>query len=94
MTVVPYREVIIAASLPALAYFGCLFLTVVFQARKQGIEAVGDVTDDMRLTGEDKLHLVMIFAPILLILVLLLTPKEAVGCGPLAGLWGCAADHH
>jgi TRAP transporter 4TM/12TM fusion protein len=88
MTVVPYREVIIAASLPALAYFGCLFLTVVFQARKQGIEAVGEVTDDMRLTGEDKLHLVMIFAPILLILVLLLTPKEAVGCGPLAGLWG------
>ncbi|WP_238367452.1 TRAP transporter permease [Mesobacterium pallidum] len=88
MTVVPYREVIIAATLPAAAYFGCLFLTVVFQARKQGIEAVGDVTDDMRLTREDKLHLVMIFLPILLILVLLLTPKEAVGCGPLAGLWG------
>lgn len=88
MTVVPYREVIIAASLPALAYFGCLFLTVVFQARKQGIEPVGEVTEDMRLTGEDKLHLLMIFAPILLILVLLLTPKEAVGCGPLAGLWG------
>ena len=89
MTVVPYREVIIAATLPALAYFGCLFLTVVFQARKQGIEAVGDeVSADMRLTGEDKLHLTMIFAPILLILVLLLTPKEAVGCGPLSGLWG------
>ena len=88
MTVVPYREVIIAAVLPAVAYFGCLFLTVAFQARKQGIEAVGDVTDDMRLTGEDKLHLVMIFGPILLILVLLLIPKEAVGCGPLAGLWG------
>ena len=88
MTIVPYREVIIAASLPALAYFGALFLTVVFQARKQGIEAVGEATDDMRLTGEDKLHLVMIFAPIFLILILLLTPKEAVGCGPLAGLWG------
>ncbi|MDQ2088906.1 TRAP transporter permease [Marimonas arenosa] len=88
MTVVPYREVIVAATLPALAYFGCLFLTVVFQARKQGIEAVGEVTEDMRLTGEDRLHLLMIFAPILLILVLLLTPKEAVGCGPLAELWG------
>jgi len=88
MTVVPYREVIIAAALPAAAYFGCLFLTVVFQARKQGIEAVGEATEDMRLTATDKLHLVMIFAPILLILVLLLTPKEAVGCGPLAGLWG------
>ncbi|WP_417207198.1 TRAP transporter fused permease subunit [Antarctobacter sp.] len=88
MTVVPYREVIIAATLPAVAYFGCLFLTVAFQARKQGIEAVGDVTEDMRLTGEDKLHLLMIFLPVLLILVLLLTPKEAVGCGPLASFWG------
>lgn len=88
MTVVPYREVIIAAALPALAYFGALFLTVVFQARKQGIQAVGEASDDMRLTREDKIHLLMIFAPILLILGLLLTPKEAVGCGPLAGLWG------
>ncbi len=88
MTVVPYREVIIAAALPAVAYFGCLFLTVVFQARKQGIEAVGEATDDMRLTPADRLHLLMIFAPIGLILILLLTPKEAVGCGPLAGLWG------
>ncbi|WP_322867188.1 TRAP transporter permease [Aquicoccus sp. G2-2] len=88
MTVVPYREVIIAATLPAVAYFGCLFLTVVFQARKQGIEPVGDATDEMRLTREDKLHLMMIFLPIALILVLLLTPKEAIGCGPLAGLWG------
>ncbi|MDF0600829.1 TRAP transporter fused permease subunit [Psychromarinibacter sp. C21-152] len=88
MTVVPYREVIIAAAIPAVAYFGCLFLTVVFQARKQGIEAVGEATEDMRLTREDKIHLLMIFAPILLILILLLTPKEAIGCGPLAGLWG------
>ncbi len=88
MTVVPYRQVIIAATLPAIAYFGCLFLAVAFQARKQGIEPVGDVTDEMRLTRDDKLHLVMILAPILLILALLLTPKEAVGCGPLAGIWG------
>lgn len=88
MTVVPYREVIIAATLPALAYFGCLFLTVVFQARKQGIAAMGAATEEMRLTGADKLHLLMIFLPILLILALLLTPKEAVGCGPLAAFWG------
>jgi TRAP transporter 4TM/12TM fusion protein len=88
MTIVPYREVIIAAILPAVAYFGCLFLTVVFQARKQGIEAVGDVTEDMRLNKSDKINLLMILLPILLILTLLLTPKEAIGCGPLAGLWG------
>ncbi len=88
MTVVPYREVIIAAILPAIAYFGCLFLTVVFQARKQGIEAQGALNDDMRLTREDWLHLVMIALPILLILVLLVTPKEAIGCGVLGALFG------
>jgi len=49
---------------------------------------VSEATEDMRPTRADKLHLVMIFAPIGLILLLLLTPKEAVGCGPLAGLWG------
>lgn len=88
MTVVPYSEVIIAAVLPAVFYFGCLFLTVAFQARKLGIEAIGAVSDDMRLTRTDKINLSMIFLPILLILVLLLTPKEAVGCGPFSGLWG------
>ncbi len=88
MTVVPYGEVIVAAVLPAVAYFGCLFLSVVFQARKQGIEAVGEAPADMRLTRDDRLHLIMIFAPILLILLLLVTPKEAIGCGPIAGWLG------
>ncbi|WP_346891811.1 TRAP transporter fused permease subunit [uncultured Roseibium sp.] len=88
MTVVPYREVIIAAVIPALAYFGCLFLSVIFQARKQGIQAVGELTQDMKLTREDWLHLTMIVAPILLILFLLVTPKEAIGCGPIASLVG------
>ncbi len=88
LTVVPYSEVIIAAIIPAVAYFYCLFLSVVFQARKQSIEAIGELTDDMRLSLQDILNLIMIFGPILLILVLLLTTKEAVGCGPLGGLLG------
>ena len=88
LTLVPYREVIIAAFIPAVAYFGCLFLTVVFQARKQGLQALGEITEEMILDQQDKLNLAMVFGPILLILVLLLTPKEAVGCGFLAGLLG------
>ncbi len=88
MTVVPYREVIIAAVIPAVAYFGCLFLTVHFQARKQGIEAVGDKTPEMMLNGQDRLNLLMILLPILLILMLLITPKEAVGCGIFGTLLG------
>ncbi|MEP4290822.1 MAG: TRAP transporter large permease subunit, partial [Rhizobiaceae bacterium] len=88
LTAVPYREVIIAAAIPAVAYFFCLFLSAVFQSRKQGIEALGKVTEDMILTRTDKLNLVMIFAPILLILFLLLTPKEAIGCGIFGSIFG------
>jgi TRAP transporter 4TM/12TM fusion protein len=88
MTVVPYREVIVAAALPAVAYFGCLFLSVVFQSRKQQITPIGKITEEMILTGEDYKNLIMIFGPILLILFMLITPKEAVGCGPLGSLFG------
>ena len=41
-----------------------------------------------KLDSQDQLNLLMIFGPILLILVLLLTTKESVGCGLLGGLFG------
>ncbi|WP_235829907.1 TRAP transporter permease [Frigidibacter oleivorans] len=88
MTAVPYRDVIVAALIPAIAYFFCLFLTVVFQARRQNIQAVGEFTDEMHMSRQDILNLVMIFAPIVLITALLLTPKETVGCGLLGTLLG------
>jgi TRAP transporter 4TM/12TM fusion protein len=88
MTAVPYGDIIIAATLPAVAYFVCLFLSASFQSRKQGIKAVGDLTEDMHITRENILHLCQIFLPILLILVLLLTPKDLVGCGPVGWLLG------
>ena len=71
-----------------MAYFGALFLTVVFQARKLKIEAYGEITEDMLLSREDKINLFMIFAPLALILLLLLTPKEAVTCGWIGNLFG------
>jgi len=88
MTGIPYRDVIIAATLPAIAYFFCLFLSASFQARKQGIEAFGDLTDDMHISGKDILHLCQICLPILLILIFLLTPKDLVGCGALGWIFG------
>ena len=92
LTGVPYREIIIAATIPAMFYFFCLFLSVVFQARKQNIEAVGELSDDMRLTRENRLHLMQIFGPVLLVLVLLLTPKDAVGCSWYSVLLGAVVD--
>ncbi|MGB1010784.1 MAG: TRAP transporter large permease subunit [Thiolinea sp.] len=88
LTGVAYSSVIIAALIPAIAYFLCLFLSVVFQARKQRLEPIGEITEDMILNRQDKLNLVMIFAPILLILFMLLTAKQDIGCGWLAGLFG------
>lgn len=88
LTAVPYSSVIVAAIIPAIAYFFCLFLSAVFQSRKQNITAIGEITEDMTLDRQDLLNLAMIFGPILLILALLLTPKDAVGCGLLGGLFG------
>ncbi|WP_375264967.1 TRAP transporter permease [Planktotalea sp.] len=88
LTATPYGDVIVAAAIPAIAYFFCLFLTAMFQSRKQGIEAYGELTEDMHINRKDILHLMQIFLPILLILILLLTPKDAVGCGPLGWLLG------
>ena len=88
LTAVPYSSVIIAAIIPALAYFFCLFLSAVFQSRKQDIRAIGVLTEDMRLERQDYLNLCMVFGPILMILVLLLMPKDAVGCGLLGGMLG------
>ena len=87
VTAVSYSSVIKAAAIPALAYFAALFLAVVFQSRKQGIEAFGTVTEEMLLTRDDKVNLLMIFAPIILILILLLTPKETVTCGWIGNLF-------
>lgn len=88
LTTVPYSKVIIAAIIPAVAYFFCLFLSVSFQARKQGLTAIGKITDDMRLDRQDIMNLFMIFGPILLILFILLTSKESVGCGLIDGFLG------
>ncbi|MEM7464524.1 MAG: TRAP transporter fused permease subunit [Pseudomonadota bacterium] len=92
LTAVPYSDVIIAALIPAIAYFFCLFLSAVFQSRKQNITAIGEITEDMILDRQDILNLIMIFGPILLILFLLLTPKDAVGCGLLGGILGAERE--
>ena len=91
MTGVPYSDVIIAAALPGVAYFFCLFLSASFQSRKQGIQAFGELTEDMRISGRDILHLCQIFLPILLIFILLLTPKDLVGCGISGWVFGADA---
>ncbi len=84
LTAIPYSEIIIAAFLPAIAYFVSLFMTVVFESRRQNIQRVGALTAEMRLTRADWMNLAMVFVPILAILVLLLTSKDSLTSGTLA----------
>ncbi|MDE0057648.1 MAG: TRAP transporter large permease subunit [Defluviicoccus sp.] len=88
LSTVPYSDVIVAAFLPALAYFLSLFLVVVFEARRSNLQVVGRLTERQKLTRQDRINLLMIAGPILLILVLLLTKKDAVGTGPLGWILG------
>ena len=94
LTGVPYRDIIIAAAIPALFYFFCLFLSIIFQARKQNLQAIGELTDDMRLNRQDRLHLLQIFAPVLLVLVLLLTPKDSIGCSWFSVMLGAVVERN
>ena len=92
LTGVPYREIIIAAAIPAMFFFFCLFLSVIFQARKQNILAVGELPDEMRMNSADRFHLIQVFAPVLLILILLLTPKDGVACSWISIMLGADVE--
>ena len=86
LTAVPYTKVITAAFLPAMAFFFSIFLAVMFQARRERVEAMREIPEDLVMHRQDWLNLVIIFLPILTILFLLLGSKDAVGSGVFAAL--------
>lgn len=86
LTAVPYTKVITAAFLPAMAFFFSIFLAVMFQARRERVEAMREIPEDLVMHRQDWLNLVIIFLPILTILFLLLGSKDAVGVGVFAAL--------
>ena len=88
LSTVPYSEVIIAAFIPALAYFFSLFLMVVFECRRMDIKAINTLTEEQKLTRYDYKNLIMIAGPILVILILLLSSKDTVGEGFSAFIFG------
>lgn len=79
LTAVPYTKVITAAFIPAIAFFFSIFLAVMFQARREKVQAMRDIPDDLLMKRQDWLNLVIIFLPILTILFLLLGNKDAFG---------------
>lgn len=86
LTAVPYTRVIIAAFIPAMAFFFSIFLTVMFQARREKVEAMGEVPSDLIMERQDWLNVAMIFIPILVILFLLLGSKDTISGGLIASI--------
>lgn len=88
LSTVPYSDVIVAAFIPAVAYFFSLFLMVIFESRRLNVAAVNVLSEEQKLTAEDYKNLIMIAGPILVILILLLSTKDTVSTGFSAFIFG------
>lgn len=77
LTQVGYANVVLAALVPAIFYFSSLFLTVMFESRKMGIEPTVNEGPADRLNAQDWLSLVTIAVPIgIIIATLVMTANE------------------
>lgn len=88
LTAVPYTKVITAAFIPAMAFFYSIFLAVMFQARRERVQPMTNIPDDLVMERQDWTNLIIIFGPILTILFLLLGNKDEVGSGVLRTFLG------
>ena len=92
LTAVPYTKIITAAFLPAMCFFFSIFLAVMFQARRDKVEAMREIPEDLIMSRQDWINLIIIFLPILTILFLLLGNKDTVGLGPLGWILGAETE--
>ena len=83
-TGISYLTIIVAALVPALAYYASLFTSVIFEARRLGIEAVPDMEEDLVVNGQDYINLIMVFVPIGIVITALLNGFSAAGSGLMA----------
>ncbi len=87
-TGVPYSQVVVAALGPALLFYVCLFISVSLEARKQGIEPVGELPPDLRMTRQDWSNLTIVIVPILVIVAVLVSQRFTIAT---AGIFALAA---
>ena len=79
-----YLTIIVAALVPALAYYASLFASVIFEARRLGVEAVPDMDSDLTVTPQDFVNLIMILIPVAVVIFTLLQGFSPAGAGMLA----------
>lgn len=80
---IDYLTIIVAAIIPALAYYASLFTTVVFEARSLGVEPSGDQEVDP-ITPQDWINLVLVIVPISIVVVALVQGFSPAGSAMIA----------
>ena len=80
---VPYLTIIVAALIPALAYYASLFTTVVFESRSLGVEVATD--EDLEpITAQDWINLILVVVPISIVVISLMSGFSAAGSAMIA----------
>ena len=83
-TGISYLTIIVAALIPALAYYASLFTSVVFEARRLGVEAVPDMEDDLAVDRQDIVNLIMVILPVGIVVWTLILGFSPAGAGMMA----------
>lgn len=76
---VSYLTVVLAVLVPAVAYYLSLFLMIMFESRRLGLRADTSQMDVASPTTQDYLNLILIFAPLVLIVGLLVMGMSPSG---------------
>ena len=82
LTAIPYLTVIIAALVPALAYYAGLFAAVAFESRRMGVEAKED--GDSQVTRGDWIKLALVAVPVATVVAALVYGASPSGAAILA----------
>ena len=80
---VDYLVIIIAAIVPAIAYYASLFMTVIFEARALDVAAAGEAEIDP-ITPQDWINLILVVAPVSIVVIALMAGFSAAGSAMIA----------
>ncbi|MEZ5703807.1 MAG: TRAP transporter fused permease subunit, partial [Burkholderiaceae bacterium] len=76
---VSYLTVVIAVLVPAIAYYGSLFMMILFESRRLGIRADASSAGVAPPSRQDYLNMLLVFGPLVLIVVMLVAGMSASG---------------
>ena len=80
---IDYLIIIIAAIVPAIAYYASLFTTVVFEARSLGVEAADEGEVDP-IKVQDWINLILVLAPVSIVVIALIMGFSPAGSAMIA----------